>query len=36
MTDEPKVWPTELRLSKDKRTLRVTFDNGESFDLSSE
>jgi len=36
MTDEPKVWPTELRLSKDKRILTVTFDSGESFELSAE
>ena len=24
---EAKRWPTEIRLSKDKRTLRVSFDN---------
>ena len=24
-------WPTELRLSKDRRTLHVTFDDGASF-----
>jgi DUF971 family protein len=29
-------WPTELRLSKDKRSLRVTFDDGQSFDLAAE
>ena len=28
--------PTELRLSKDKKTLRVAFDNGESFGISAE
>jgi DUF971 family protein len=31
-----KPWPTELRLHKDRRTLTITFDNGESFDLSAE
>lgn len=29
-------WPTELRLGKDKRSLRVTFDDGTTFDLSAE
>ncbi|WP_112663064.1 gamma-butyrobetaine hydroxylase-like domain-containing protein [Microvirga flavescens] len=29
-------WPTELRLSKDKRSLHIAFDNGEAFDLSAE
>jgi DUF971 family protein len=29
-------WPTELRLHKDRKTLSVTFDDGESFDLSAE
>ena len=29
-------WPTELRLHKDRRTLTITFDNGESFDLAAE
>jgi DUF971 family protein len=33
---EPKRWPTELRLSKDKRTLRVAFDDGSAFDLPAE
>src|SRR6476660_1768819 len=31
-----KPWPTELRLHKDRRTLTMTFDNGETFDLSAE
>jgi DUF971 family protein len=26
-------WPTELRLQKDRRTLAVSFDNGQRFDL---
>ena len=29
-------WPTELRLSKDKRILTVTFESGESFALPAE
>ena len=31
-----KPWPTELRLHKDRRTLTITFDNRETFDLSAE
>jgi DUF971 family protein len=31
-----QAWPTELRLSKDRRTLAVTFDNGERFELPAE
>lgn len=29
-------WPTELRLHKDRKTLTVGFDSGESFDLAAE
>lgn len=29
-------WPTELRLSEDRRMLAVAFDSGERFDLSAE
>ena len=29
-------WPTELRLSKDKRILAIAFDKGERYDLSAE
>ena len=29
-------WPTEVRLSKDRRQLTVTFDTGERFGLSAE
>jgi DUF971 family protein len=37
MVDEAaKPWPTELRLHKDRKTLTVTFDNGEHFDLAAE
>jgi DUF971 family protein len=31
-----KPWPTELRLHKDRKTLTITFDSGETFDLSAE
>lgn len=30
------VWPTELRVSKDRHQLTVTFNNDESFTLSAE
>ena len=33
---DAKRWPTEIRLSKDKRTLHVAFDDGAAFDLSAE
>lgn len=29
-------WPTEIRLAKDRRTLTIAFDTGESFDLPAE
>jgi len=29
-------WPTELRLAKDRRTLRIAFDDGTAFDLPAE
>jgi DUF971 family protein len=29
-------WPTELRLHKDRRTLTVSYDSGESFGLAAE
>lgn len=31
-----QAWPTELRLSKDRRTLTIAFDNGERFELPAE
>ena len=31
-----KRWPTELRLSKDGRSLRASFDDGAAFDLPAE
>jgi DUF971 family protein len=36
MNDASTPWPTELRLHKDRKTLTIAFDNGESFDLSAE
>lgn len=33
---EVNVWPTELRLTKDRRTLVVSFENGERFELPAE
>ncbi|KQV81689.1 DUF971 domain-containing protein [Rhizobium sp. Root1220] len=30
------IWPTELRVSKDRKHLLVTFGDGQSFDLSAE
>jgi len=33
---QPKRWPTELRLSRDKRTLRIAFNDGSAFDLPAE
>jgi DUF971 family protein len=35
MTDA-NMWPTELRLHKDRKTLTVSFENGQSFDLPAE
>jgi DUF971 family protein len=29
-------WPTEIRLAKDRRSLRIGFDDGAAFDLSAE
>ena len=36
MTERAPPWPTELRLHKDRKTLSVAFENGESFDLAAE
>jgi DUF971 family protein len=33
---EPRAWPTELRLRKDRKTLTVAFSGGEHFDLPAE
>ena len=29
-------WPTELRLAKDRRSLRIAFDDGTAFELPAE
>ncbi len=36
MNTADRVWPTELRLREQGRTLAVTFGDGASFDLSAE
>ena len=36
MPDVALAWPVEIRLPKDRRTLRVAFDDGRTFDLSAE
>jgi len=30
------AWPVEIRLTKDRRALRVSFDDGSAFSLSAE
>ena len=34
--DAALAWPVEIRLPKDRRTLRVVFDDGHTFDLPAE
>ena len=34
--DVTLAWPVEIRLPKDRRTLRVAFDDSRTFDLSAE
>jgi DUF971 family protein len=36
MTADTEAWPSELRLHKDRKTLTVSFDGGERFDLPAE
>ncbi|MES0879040.1 DUF971 domain-containing protein [Roseibium sp. SCP14] len=36
MTDNTAPWPTELRVSQDKKILTIAFNNGERHDLSAE
>jgi DUF971 family protein len=31
-----EAWPTELRLSKDKKTLAIAFDDGKRYELAAE
>jgi DUF971 family protein len=33
---ESRVWPTELRLHKDRRTLTIAFEDGSKLDLPAE
>src|SRR6201985_550338 len=33
---ETQAWPSELRLHKDRKTLTVSFEGGERFDLPAE
>jgi len=33
---DAQAWPTELRLHKDRKTLSVTFEGGERFELPAE
>jgi DUF971 family protein len=33
---EVQAWPSEIRLHKDRKTLSVTFEKAESFDLAAE
>jgi DUF971 family protein len=33
---QTQAWPSEIRLHKDRRTLTVTFEGGESFAFSAE
>jgi DUF971 family protein len=33
---DPRPWPTELRLHKDRKALTVAFDSGETFELPAE
>ena len=34
--DAAPAWPVEIRLPKDRRSLRVAFDDGRTFDLPAE
>ena len=34
--NDTQAWPSELRLHKDRKTLTVTFTDGQSFDLPAE
>jgi DUF971 family protein len=35
-TADTGVWPTELRLTKDRKTLAISFESGEQFSLPAE
>lgn len=36
MADESRYWPTELKVSADRRRLTIAFDDGEQFAVSAE
>ena len=36
MASDAPPWPTELRLSQDRKALTVSFDNGDRFSLDAE
>lgn len=36
MSAEPEAWPTELRLSTDRRVLAIAFEDGARFEISAE
>ncbi|MBB4064567.1 gamma-butyrobetaine hydroxylase-like domain-containing protein [Gellertiella hungarica] len=36
MADTHNIWPTELRVAKDRQRLVITFNNGKAYDLSAE
>ena len=36
MTDPSAPWPSELRVSKDRKLLSIAFDTGEAHELSAE
>jgi DUF971 family protein len=36
MTSEDRIWPTEIRLAPDRRTLTVTFEDGTRFSYTAE
>ena len=36
MPENAKPWPTEIRLSKDKRTLTIAYDNGDAPAFAAE
>jgi len=36
MAEQQAPWPSEIRLSKDRKTLTVSFDDGETFALPAE
>lgn len=36
VTSTADLWPTELRLRKDRKTLVITFDSNETFELPAE